>query len=388
MEVELKGTTEKIKDPSAAKRWVQNHARICYTEKSWDELLDEGFKEGLIGNLIGRGHHSPFDHFYLNFYFEGPEKALAMVFNNQGMYTTSEKSARYTIMEGIPDHQKNLYDKWDNWFSEEITNQFPTSTFPKLYQKGGDGKTTAEKLAQENARYMASVFTPTKMTHSLTWRQTNIIFHQFEDYISENKNNPDHFKKKLADSMKSFVESKEIKNWIIDEAQVRMKGNIPLKFFRNELEEHFGKDIYSTNYTASFASLAQLHRHRLVNYTVSDGFQLRAPMGVYVPRLVESREKTDEWLSDLKSISEYDIPQAQLLRVGERGFPENLPAKTEERECGLAQLETARVIGEFLDNYGKIIPEIANLKQPICTKNGCKRGGCTFGTKLCLDRLI
>jgi hypothetical protein len=111
-------------------------------------------------------------------------------------------------------------------------------------------------------------------------------------------------------------------------------------------------------------------------------------MGVYVPRLVESREKTDEWLSDLKSISEYDIPQAQLLRVGERGFPENLPAKTEERECGLAQLETARVIGEFLDNYGKIIPEIANLKQPICTKNGCKRGGCTFGTKLCLDRLI
>lgn len=388
MKVDLVGSTEGIKDLQTAKRWIQNHARICYTEKNWGELVEEGFKEGLMGSLISRGHHSPFDHFNLNFYLDGPEKALAMVFNNQGVYTTSEKSARYTTMKGIPEKQMKLYEKWDKWFLGEMSSRFPQTDFPKLYQKGGDGKSTAEKLAQENARYVTSVFTPTKMTHSVSLRQTNILYHWFNDFIAGNENSSEEFKARLARSMKGFTESPEVKKWVIDEAQVAMKGNIPLKFFGSKVEEHFGEDVYSTNYTASFASLAQLHRHRLANYIVSEGFQKGAPLNFYAPRLVMASEKYREWLDDLESVAETDFPQAQLLRVGERGLREYLIAKTEERECGLAQLETARVVAHVLDKYAHKIPEMEDLIQPACADSGCKKGGCTFGAKNYLERLI
>jgi hypothetical protein len=388
MKIELVGSTEGIKDLQTAKRFIQNHARICYTDKNWGELVEEGFKEGLMGSLISRGHHSPFDHFNLNFYFDGPEKALAMIFNNQGVYTTSEKSARYTVMKGIPEKQMQLYEKWDRWFFDEMGKRFPESEFPKLHQKGSDGKTTAEKLAQENARYMTSVFTPTKMTHSVSLRQTNILYHWFNDFIAENENGSDEFKRRLSGAMKGFVESEEVKKWIIDEAQVKMKGDIPLKFFRPEVEEHFGEDVYSTNYLASFASLAQLHRHRLITHTVSYGFQKGAPLGFYLPRLIESDDKVTEWLDDVYSVARNDFPQAQLLCVGERGLREYLPAKTEERECGLAQLETARIVDHVLEGYVTDVPAIGSLIQPSCAKGGCKKGGCTFGAKNYLERLV
>jgi hypothetical protein len=389
MEVRLVGSTKNITQQKTAKRWVQNHARICYSEKDWDELLEEGFQKGLVRGLIGRGHHSPFDHFVLNFYLDGPEKSLAMVFNNQGMYTTSEKSARYTVMSGIPKTQRFLYEKWDKWFLEGILRRFPEDEFPKLYfRRKPTEKSTAEKLAQENARYMTSVFTPTKMTHSLTWRQMNIVYHHFQDFIAEHGGGSDEFKSRLASAMQGFVDSKEIRKWVIDEAQVRMKGNIPLKFFRKPLQEVFGEDVYSTNYDSSFASLAQLHRHRLVNYSVSDGFQLGARRGFYIPRLVEAAGKNSEWLRDLESVAESDFPQAQLLYVGERGFPDNLPARTEERECGLAQLETARVVDSLLERYSQYVPSIKKLRIPACVPEGCKKGGCTFGPSKYLERLI
>jgi len=388
MEVTLVGSTNGIKDQQEAKRFVQNHARICYTDKDWGQLLDEEFKEGLMRSLIGRGHHSPLDHVALNFYLSGSAKVLAMTLNNQGMYTTSEKSARYTVMKNVPPIQRELYGKWDDWFLNEISRQFPEEKFKKLHAKGSDGKTTAEKLAQENARYMTGVFTPTNMTHSLTWRQMNIVYHWFNDFVEENENSPEEFRRRLAESMKGFIEADEVKNWVIDEAQVKMKGSIPLKFFKSPIEEHFGEDVYSTNYLASFASLAQLHRHRLVNYTVSDGYQKGAPEGFYVPRLVEASGVDSEWVKDLESVAESDFPQAQLLRVGERGMRENLPARTEERECGLAQLETARVIGGLLDRYSTYVPEVAELKNPPCVPGGCEKGGCTFGPNLALERLI
>ncbi len=389
MEVQFIDSTRNIKTQEEGKRIVQNHARICYSEKSWNELLDEAFMPGLMGTLKGNGHHSPFDHPVLSFYFDGPEKSLAMVFNNQGMYTTSEKSARYTVMSGIPENQKKLYDKWDGWFVGEISKRFPESRFPKLYSRSKPTeKNLAEKLSQENARYMTSVFTPTKMTHSLTWRQTNIIYHHFQDFIAKNEGSRNEFNARLAQAMKGFTESEAIKNWIIDDAQVRMKGNIPLRFFSDKLQETFTKDIYAINYNASFASLAQLQRHRLAVHTVSEGTNKGADLGFYIPRLIEASGRSGEWLGDLERVAKTDFPQAQLLCVGEKGMREHLPAKTEERECGLAQLETSRVVDSVLEKYGKYVPEMNNLRVPACSSKGCKKGGCTFGPSNYLERLI
>jgi len=385
MEVKVVGTTEKINNQENAKRLVQNHARKCYTEKIWDELVEENFKSGLVKSLIDRGHHSPFDHFVINFDFDGVPKALAMAFNNQSVYTTSEKSARYTKMSKIPEHQLGLYDKWGSWFHSEISKRFSESDFPKLYIKGSDDKTPAEKLSQENARYMTSVFTPSSMTHTVSWRQANILYHSFNDFIKENEKSSDEFKLRLADSMRGYVDSSAVKDWIIDEAQVKMKGGISLRFFRDEpVEEVLScKDIYSINYSASFASLAQLHRHRLAVYDVSNGWQKGAPLDFYIPRLVEAAGKSNEWLEDAESVSKYDFPQAQLLKVGERGMREHIIAKSLERMCGLAQLETTRNHAEVLERLGIEI-------GPSCviSGEGCKKGGCIFGPDQYLERLI
>ena len=390
MKVQRVGSTNRITDPKTAKRYVQNHARKCYTEKIWEELLEESFQPGLVKTLISRGHHSPFDHFVLNLDFEGPEKALAMVFNNQGVYTTSEKSARYTKMADIPVQQLELYNKWHEWFHGEISSRFPESNFPKLHKKGSDGKTNAEKLSQENARYMTSVFTPTSMTHTVSWRQLNILYHSFNDFIEQNSRGVDKFKRRLSEGMQSFVDSPEVQKWVIEEAQVKMKGGIPLRFIREKpVEEHFGEDVYSTNYNASFASLAQLHRHRLAIYNICGGFEEKAPSGFYIPRLVEAAEVIGEWNNDLKSVSESDFPQAQLLNVGERGMREHFPAKSLERECGLAQLETSRIVDQVLQRYGANIPAMYDLAKSACKmEDGCKKGGCTFGASMYLDRLI
>jgi hypothetical protein len=391
MEIRLVGSTNRIRKPRTARRFVQNHARTCYAEKkTWDELLEESFKPGLILALIKKEHHSPFDHFSLNFRFEDLEKALAMVFNNQGVYATSERSGRYTRMSDISDHQLGLYTKWANWFQEEISRRFPEERFPRLYKKEDGGKTPAEKLSQENARYMTSVFTPTNMTHSVSWRQLNILYHGFNDFMEENRDSENKFRRRLSEGMQSFVDSPEVNKWVIEEAQVKMKGGIPLRFIRGTpVEEHFGEDVYSLTYKASAASFAELHRHRLATFDICKEVELGAPDGVYIPRLVEAAGEVEEWKGDVGSVSRDDFPQAQILLVGERGMREHLQAKSLERECGLAQLETARVVDGVLNRYGEKVPAIKDLARAACLVEGnCSRGGCVFGASEYLERLV
>ena len=88
-------------------------ANICYTKKSYDEILTEPIEktkdraEGNKNNL----HHSVFGHDSLSVYIEGIPKIVAMLLNNEHEYNTSEKSARYTMMQPSDKEQK-LYDKW------------------------------------------------------------------------------------------------------------------------------------------------------------------------------------------------------------------------------------------------------------------------------------
>ena len=66
---------------------------------------------------LNNGHHSVYDHTYINFNIQNIPKILAMVLNNEKQYTTSEKSARYTkITPGensvITKEEVDLYNKW------------------------------------------------------------------------------------------------------------------------------------------------------------------------------------------------------------------------------------------------------------------------------------
>ena len=81
-----------------------------------------------------------------------------MVINNEHQYTTSEKSARYTPIERkensiITEEEEILYNKWLKIFQNKIKEQYGY-----IYN---DNKIL--KLAQENARYLVTVFMPTQM---------------------------------------------------------------------------------------------------------------------------------------------------------------------------------------------------------------------------------
>jgi hypothetical protein len=149
-------------------------AGICYLPDTFDSLLAEAKSKTMKrANLnISSGHHSVFGHPVYNLILEGVPKILAMILNNEKMYNTSEKSARYTKMEVSPREQV-LYDKWLEIFMQRIKEAYPDFDDKRV-----------KKLAQENARYLISVFTPsTVMEYTVTLGQLNYIINWARDMI-------------------------------------------------------------------------------------------------------------------------------------------------------------------------------------------------------------
>ncbi len=137
-------------------------AGICYMQEDYfenkydnDELAEKRAK--FVANT---GHHSVFDHSYITLKFSGIPKILAMLLNSTEYYTTSEKSARYTVMQPQSELETTMYEKWTAKFEELIIKKYP-----KMDDK------LISKLAIENARYMLSVYTPTTMAWTVSFRQ-------------------------------------------------------------------------------------------------------------------------------------------------------------------------------------------------------------------------
>jgi hypothetical protein len=389
MKVELIDAMGGIRDREGALKYCQNFARVCYSEKDFDEVRKEPYNVKLVeGRLIKIGHHSVFDHFCLSLSFTGLPKAMAMTLNDEPPYATSEKSARYTTMrKDMEERQGLLYDKWNQIFRSEISNRFPESKFPSLYKKGNDGKTTEQKLAQENARYVTSVFTPTMMGYTLSLRQLNVLASEFEKFESEIGG--DLFKQRMfEEGMIPFLNSDVIKEFRIKE--LKSKSRTGTKLFGKRVEEHFGEDIYSTNFGVSLACLAQNQRHRTVHNSMVDGWELGAPLGYFIPPIIRETDLERVWIKDLDSVSEFDFPQGQIIEISERGNREDLEMKLRERNCGLPQLEIVRAMDDLLERYSKSVPEMGGLRGATCLVEGtgCEKGGCTFGPEAAVSRLI
>lgn len=169
-------------------------AGICYMPETVDEIFGEPEEKTLKranGNMSSK-HHSVFDHPRYNFVFEEIPKIIAMVLNNEKVYATSEKSARYTKMQPS-EEEKVLYEKWIEILKERIHEVYPNIT-----------EVQTKKLAQENARYMISVFTPaTVMGHSITFEQFSYVLHMMEDFVVKAPNSE--FNKNLKPCFEEFV---------------------------------------------------------------------------------------------------------------------------------------------------------------------------------------
>ena len=308
-------------------------AGICYlpdtVETLWNENPEKTMKR-IDGNLKS-GHHSVFGHVYYNLLIEDCPKILAMILNNEKIYNTSEKSARYTKMR-MSEKEQVLYDKWLTIYQQRIQEEYPD--FPEK---------KVEKLAQENARYLISVFTPaTTMEYTVSLQQLNYLIYWCHDYI-KNKRLLGKFEDKVAESLKDFLNSLP-PDCILDNLKDYKGRGFSLFATRTRTEE-FGEN-YSTNYLGSFTQLAQAQRHRTLNYEMS----LPSKPCFYTPPIIQGTQFEEEWQKDISSLAD-SFPQGMLVNINERGTLENFILKCGERLCGAAQLEIAQCTRITLGHY-------------------------------------
>ncbi len=354
-------------------------AGICYLPDTIETLFSEPAEKTARrakGN-IKSGHHSVFGHPTYNLCFEGIPKILAMILNNEKIYNTSEKSARYTVMQTSRE-ETVLYEKWIKIFEQEIAKKYPEFDEKRV-----------KKLAQENARYLISVFTPaTIMEYTVNFGQLNYVINWAKDYIANVEDNS--FSIKLKKVLQEFL--KAMPDVEIEGLDSRVKNRTFALFAqRDNRKEEFGEN-YCVNYLASFAQLAQAQRHRTLAYEMT---LLEKPK-YYVPPIIKGTELEEEWIKDISSLEEF-YPQGMLVQVNERGTIENFVLKCMERLCGAAQLEIMEQTDEILKKYIEAVKDDKELYEYLkpyskgarCTFPGWKcTAPCIFGGKKAMDRTI
>ena len=319
-------------------------AGVCYDQEGYNHLKDESEEKTRrrISLTKDNGHHSVYDHIYMSLNITNIPKILAMVLNNEKEYTTSEKSARYTpIKPGkdsvITEEEHRLYEKWMEIFKRKIKDMY------------GDifDDTKIKKLAQENARYLVTVFMPTTMIYTVSLRQINYIVSWLQKYIATCDKTQD-FERKLAASMQEFISELEKLN-VLDNGLLTNDKNRSISLFGKNLDskkEYFG-DVYATTYKGSFACFAQAQRHRTLDYKL----ELMEEKEFFVPPILDGDEALiQEWLDDIKSVANV-YPNGELVTIYERGTYENFILKCKERLCSAAQLEIMRQTKETLESY-------------------------------------
>lgn len=362
-------------------------AGICY-------MPDDYFEEGIqnidkankrANNNIHSGHSSVFEHEHVNLIIH-TSKMMAMTLNSLNLYSTSEKSGRYTVMKPETELEENLYTKWTEIFKTLISGYY---TGDLAYTE----KET-EKLARENARYMLSAFVPTVFEYSVPFNRavlTCIWLHELADKINKPK-----FQKRyphiffynrmakeaveLADDIAKTLKLGEYDNTLHRYSNFPLMDNkkIGITFFDdfNKYNKHFCYHdnlsehseyygwVYNTHYVASLATIACAERHRTLHFKIQSIFnencddEIRSALDengefdCYVPKIIRSTPFELEWKADFKSLIEKEVlPLATLFYVEENGRVEDFIAKCKERCCARAQLEINDITNDTILRY-------------------------------------
>ena len=324
-------------------------AGVCYDKEGFNHLANEPAEKTnrRIDMTLNNGHHSVYDHINISFNLQNLPKMLAMVLNNEHQYTTSEKSARYTPVQVsgesiITSKEVELYNKWIEIFKSKIKEEYGY-----IYN---DSK--IQKLAQENARYLVTVFMPTQMIYTTSLRQINYIASWMKEYI-DNADMNDAFERKLSIAMKEFIDELARLN-VLEKGLLQNEKHRSLSLFGEGLdpetltgEEEIFEEVYSTTYKGTFAQLAQAHRHRTLDYKM----ERLENKEYYVPPIIrEDRELVREWLKDMESVSDV-TPQGEMVLINEKGKYEDFILKCKERLCSAAQLEIMEQTRDTLNKY-------------------------------------
>lgn len=302
-------------------------AGTCYmSSMEFETLTNEPVEKSIkrANSTRARGHHSVFAHGYITLQMERVPKLFAMLLNNEKVYTTSEKSARYTKME-LEGVEKYLYEKWLNKFIELITIKYGDKSY--------FSEDRIRRLAMENARYFTSVMTPASMEYTVSYRQLNYLCGWMQQF--ENSNNQIY--KMLAPTANEFIQKMEDFGYLDKDLMNDGKNREFSLIGKRVRQEQFG-ECYSVNYMGSFAMLAQAQRHRTLHYEM----MLDKNPEYFIPLILMDNDfLVEEWLSDMEKV-EHLVPQGQLVMINERGDYENLILKAKERLCTAAQIEVMR----------------------------------------------
>ncbi len=356
-------------------------AGICYMPDTVDEIFNEPTEKTMkrvMGNMASN-HHSVFGHVRYNFVFEDIPKILAMFLNNEKVYDTSEKSARFTKMKPSKD-EKELYEKWIEIFKIRIHELYPDI---KERQLG--------RLAQENARYLISVFTPaTVMGYSVTFQQFSYILHFMEDYIQKEEDTE--FNKLLKPYLQEFVDIHA--KFKVEGINPDSKNRKLALFSKVRRKEEWGEN-YCCNYLATFSQEAQGMRHRTTKNEIYE-YSLYSNL-FFTPPCIRGTALEEKWLDDIRSLSK-NFPQGKLVLVNERGSVEDFVQKCKERLCGCAQLEialqTKRTLEEYLRNTKETDERVYNYLLQYANGARCTfpdytcNKPCIWGAKGAFERLV
>jgi len=374
-------------------------AGVCYMEGTYEDLLEEEPLTTLkrIDRILDSCHHSVYDHLQMTFDLTNIPKILAMFLNNEHQYTTSEKSARYTKMDNLSPREKELYDKWYDILVKVISDEYKTLYDEKQIVRYSPA--SIGKLAQENARYMTSVFTQTSMEYSDEWRQLNYIYSWLDDWGNQIKkwgtDKDIKFSSKIIPFLKGFKTCLEEENERLKKETKGQKIILEPRLHNNDknrtfslfvdLEEHrhteeqFGYN-YSFLYKGSFAQLAQAHRHRNIFYTMA---LLEEPEFFIPPIIADDEALTKEWLKDITSVADL-YPQGMLVSIHESADIYRFIQKCKERICTFAQLEINDQTNVNMQRYYQELlknnPYWAKKLEPYT-----KGARCTFPDYKCLN---
>ena len=350
-------------------------AGICYDKEGFSHLEGEPLEKTnrRVDMTINNGHHSVYGHTMISFDIKNLPKALAMVLNNEHEYNTSEKSLRYTpvVSNGVITYdEERLYKKWMDIFKIKIKEKYGN-----IYSDY-----RINKLAQENARYLVTVFTPTEMIYTTSLRQINYIASWMDDYI-RNANMNNLFERKLAMYMDEFINELDEVN-VLDDRLMKNEKQRKISIFGKNLdkeEEYFGS-VYSTTYKGSLAEFAQAQRHRTLDYKL----EFLDDKEFYIPPIIEDDDLLiKEWLSDMNIVEDV-TPQGELVNINESGKYDDFILKCKERLCSAAQLEIMRQTRETLLKYKEYLENNNNplIDDIIKYTHGAR---CTFPDFTCTE---
>ncbi len=359
-----------------ALKFISKLAHDCYLKEDFFKSKKEVFENKIDCFDTIKNDYSLYDHVVISFRLQNIPKILGMLLKNEYPYIVNEKLEHYTSISVnenamITKKEEKLYNKWVKIFKMRIQKQY----------EGVYSETQIQKLAQENARYLVTVFMPTQMIYTTTLRRINEFACCMLNYMegSINRSLSD-FEEKFINVIKEFCTELFALN-VLDPRLMTHKEQI--SFFGKDLkkEEEFFGESYSTFYKGSFAQLANVQKIHGLHYQM----EIVKNKEYFIPPIIEEDGAlVQAWLEDMQ-ILKHVYPQGEKIWIKETGTYNAFILKCQEGLCTSVQLEMMQQTKRTLLKYKRAL-EKGNSVLAWDIEKYLRGARCTFPDTVCFSK--